>query len=203
MNRVLIIILFASSTLLGCRPPDSTSPEGAFATLAKCIDNADASCLYAGLNRESRWSVQTIHRILSEMRGIVEIQYPAHLRSSAYGTWSKEAAAKDQQGLFDAYCKKRNCLKKIARGFGAVVSVKQLGPDLVEIETTRGHQFKMAQADGKWGLAIFQDDLQQAKISLSDRIKQVKKNAVAFEEQRQAGASKTVLAHEKEKKHDR
>jgi hypothetical protein len=78
-------------------------------------------------------------------------------------------------------------LEKVSPGFGAVVKTVAVDSNTAVIETTRRQQFAMNEADGRWGLGLFKEQLQQAKISLLDRLKQVKKNAAEFEEQRLAG----------------
>lgn len=187
MKRVFSEFVFFAFLLVGCEASDSTSPEGAFARLAPCIDRGDARCLYFGLDRESHWSVQTIHRTLGEIHELVVRFYPENMHRTAYGSWQKEVAAADPPEVFDMYCQRSRCLEKVSPGFGAVVKTVAADSNTVVIETTRRQQFAMNEADGRWGLGIFKEQLQQAKISLLDRLKQVKKNAAEFEEQRLAG----------------
>lgn len=182
------ILLFAL-VLFGCKPQDRSTPEGAFSRLSKCIDAIDARCLFAELDRESRWSLETIHTLLRQTREAVEASYPPEARLSALGAWAEEAEAKDAAGMFEVFCGKRRCMEVMARGFGAVVKVEKKDRSSAEIETTRGERFLMAEADGEWGLASFAEELQKAKLRSYDRLKQVKLNAAEYEQQRLASGS--------------
>jgi hypothetical protein len=187
MKRVFVGVVILAFLVIGCETSDNLSPGGAFAGLAPCMDRKDVRCLYFGLDRDSHWSIQTIHRTLAEIHELADRSYPEHLRRSAYGSWGTEAEADDPPGVFKAYCQRRQCVEKVSLGFGAVVKIVPVNSNTVEIATTRGKRFVMNEADGRWGLGLFKDELQQAKISLLDRLKQVKKNAAEFDEQRLAG----------------
>jgi hypothetical protein len=187
MKRVFIVVIVFACLSIGCEKTDNTSPDGAFAGLAPCMDKSDVRCLYFGLDRESHWSVQTIHRTLGEIYELASRSYPENMRQSAYGSWHDEAEAEDPVGVFETYCKRRQCLEKVAIGFGAVVKSVFIDSNTTQIETTRGGRFEMNEAEGRWGLGMFKEELQQAKISLLDRLNQVKRNAAEFDEQRLAG----------------
>jgi hypothetical protein len=165
-------------------PPPRTSPESAFARIAPCVDSGGARCLFRELDRDSRWSAASIQRLLAEMRGLVELSYPTEMRRGAYGTWAAESEAADAAGLFEVYCAERGCMKELARGFGAVVEVSQRGEGAAALKTTRGAEFSMVCVEGEWGLSTFRDELQQAKIHLGDTLRQVRRNARAYDEQR-------------------
>jgi hypothetical protein len=180
---VLLVVL-----AVGCdsKPPSRTAPREAFARLATCVDRADRACLYRELDRDSRWSIQTIHRTLAEMRSLVERSYPAPRRAEAYGSWSAEAATGSPDELFDVFCRERDCLTELARGFGAVSGIEDESRERATIVTTRGGRFELANRDGEWGLATWCDELQAAKIHLGHALEQVRRNAQAFEQQRRA-----------------
>ena len=109
------ILLFSALMALGCAPPDRKTPQGAFARMAPCIDKADARCLYGSLDRDSRWSIQTIHSYLTEASELVNKSYPPGKKPTAFGTWYEEALSKDPAGAFEAYCSKRQCLETVER----------------------------------------------------------------------------------------
>ena len=154
--------------------------------LAPCMDQADRACLYHRLDRESRWALQTIHKTLVEMRTVVDASYPESRRTQAFGTWGEEARTNTPEEMFKVFCRKRKCLTAIAAGFGAVKAVSETETALALVETIRGKSFEMARFDGKWGLSIFQKELLAAKLRFIDSLKQVQRNAKAFEEQRVA-----------------
>lgn len=182
-----VLGILGAWSLLSCsEPPDPTTPKGAFSTVAPCIDRADRQCFFRCLERDSRWSIYTIHRTLVEMRGLVEKSYPEALRESAYGIWSREAVAPTPEAMFEIFCKKRKCLESMAKGFGAVTKVTPTGPDTVTVETVRGATYPMARAAGKWGLDLYREELNTEKIRLFDRLEQVRINAKQYEEQRLA-----------------
>ena len=93
-----IHVFTAVLVLAACEHSDPKTPEGVLAGLAPCIDSADPRCLYKWLDRDSRWSVQTIHKKLLEMRQLVEKSYPRERRRFAYGTLFEEAHAVDAGG---------------------------------------------------------------------------------------------------------
>ena len=188
-------MLLASLALLSCAPEvkDRSTPANAFARLAPCVDKGDAKCVYAELDRASRWSIQTIRKTLVEMRSLVDGSYPEDRRSGAsiFGAWETAAAAADDAGTFAAFCERRGCMKEICAGFGAVVSVREIGEGRAEITTTRGLSFALASAGGAWGLAAWDEELAGEKIRLADKLAQVRIDAKAFDEQRRAtGASR-------------
>ncbi len=173
--------------LLSCgEPPDTGTPKGAFAMIGPCIDAVDRQCFFRTLDQESRWSLCTIHRTLVDIRKLVEKSYPVSARDSAYGMFKAEAGAKTPEEMFEIFCDKRKCLERVARGYGAVQTVRKTGTDRVEITTSRGATFAMAQAEGRWGLDIFGDELQKTKLRMIDRLEQVKENARQYEAQRLA-----------------
>ncbi len=185
MKGLLVISIIS---LCACSSVDPKSPEGAFAQIATCIDTADTSCLYNKLDRESRWSLSTIHRKLGEIRDLVDKTYPEDARESAYGVWAAEAEAKDAEALFQVYCEKRKCLGQVAKRFGAPSRAEKKGENTVIIETIRDGRYEMSYAEERWGITLFRDELQALKIRIYDRLAQVERNAREFEEQRSAGA---------------
>jgi len=186
----IAVISIALGAVFGCEsePPKRDNPEGAFARLAPCVDRADTSCLMRELDRDSRWSIHSIHRTLAETRKIVERSYPADegARRKAFGRWFEESAARDPEGMFEIYCAKRRCLHDLARGFGAVAETRPEGEGAVALRTARGGEYVMLAVEGEWGLATWRDELVDAKIRLADNLKQVRLNAAAYEEQRVA-----------------
>lgn len=172
---------------MGCTAIDTTSPDGAFAAIAPCMDKRDMRCLYFGLDRESHWSVQTMHRTLGKIRALALRSYPENMRDSAYGSWRHEAEADDPPALFERFCQRNQCMVRLVRGFGAVTRTIPVHTDRVQIGTTRGERFEMNRADGRWGLGLYRVELQQAKIHLLDRLRQVEKNAAEYDQQRTAG----------------
>jgi len=185
MTRILALVVVL---LAGCesKPKGRATPRDAFARLATCVDRADRTCLYRELDRDSRWSIQTIHRTLVEMRGLVTSSYPEERRDGAYGIWGAEAQTESPGELFDVFCRERSCLTRLARGFGAVAEVVPRDDGRVTVVTTRGARFELADRDGEWGLSTWCDELQAAKIHLGDALEQVRRNARAFEQQRRA-----------------
>jgi hypothetical protein len=183
-------VFAAMLALLGCasEAKDRSTPENAFARLAPCVDRSDARCVYAELDRDSRWSIQTIHKTLAEMRALVERSYPADRRagSAIYGAWDAAAAQADDAGTFAAFCERRRCMEEISAGFGAVASAKSVGAARTDITTTRGRTFELAVADGAWGLATYGAELAAEKIRIADKLAQVRIDAKAFDEQRRA-----------------
>ena len=187
MRTVLAWFAITAVLTTGCAVTDTTSPEGAFAAIAPCMDKRDMRCLYFGLDRESQWSVQTMHRTLGRIRALVLRSYPENMRDGAYGSWRHEAEAEDPPALFERFCRRNQCMARLVRGFGAVTRTTPLHSDGVQIDTTRGERFEMRRADGKWGLSLYRVELQQAKIHLLDRLRQVEQNAAEYDQQRKAG----------------
>jgi hypothetical protein len=184
-----ISILVAAGVALACasEAKDRRTPESALARLAPCVDRGDARCVYAELDRSSRWSIQTIHKTLAEMRALVEASYPAARRGApVYGDWDGAAAAADDAGTFAAFCERRGCVAEIASRFGPAAAATPLAADRVRVATARGGSFLMAAADGEWGLATWAEELSAEKIRLADRLVQVRIDARAFDEQRRA-----------------
>jgi hypothetical protein len=184
--RLLVLALALAAA--GCGRPSRKTPQEAFARLAPCMDRGDAACLFGELDRDSRWSAATAFDLLAQIRAVAARSYPAEERAAALGAWQEEAAARDPGGLFAAWCAKRGCLGRIAQGFGAVARVTGESGRAATVETTRGALYAMSCPDGDWGLSVFRDELEAAKIRLGDNLAQVKRNAAAYDEQRAAGA---------------
>ena len=160
--------------------------------MAPCVDLADTGCLFEELDRDSRWSLATIHRTLKTIGEIVDRSYPADRRDPAtvYGTWARAAGSKDAHEVFSAFCSRRDCLRKLARGLGAVTEISDLIETTATVKTTRGGSFQMARAGEEWGLATYRDELIKEKIRLGDNLDQVRRNAADFDEQRLATGEK-------------
>jgi len=185
-----LAVVALAAAALGCasEAKDRTTAANAFSRLAPCVDEGDPRCVYAELDRGSRWSIQTIHKTLAEMHGLVERSYPKDKRAgvSTYGAWEDAADAADDAGTFAAYCARLRCMDEIAAGFGAVASEKATGEGAARITTTRGRAFEMAAAGGEWGLATYGGELAAEKIRLLDALAQVRLDAAAYDEQRRA-----------------
>jgi hypothetical protein len=179
-------VLLLACLLVACDrpPPTRTSPDSAFSRIKYCVDGRGARCLFDELDRDSRWSAASIQRLLAEMRELVTRSYPADRQGAAFGAWTAEAEAADTKELFEIFCDERHCMQRVARGFGAVVKVIDQGPSSATVETARGGSFPMACVEGEWGLSIYREELQQAKIHLGDTLEQVRRNAEAYDEQR-------------------
>lgn len=171
----------------GCsNPPDRTTVNGAFAMIETCIDRADRQCLFKALDRDSRWSICTTHKTLVEIRRIAEKSYPADKRDSAAGALQAESGATTPEAVFEIMCEKRRCLERVARGYGAIQSTRRMAPDRMEIITSRGSRFEMVEADGVWGIDLMSQELNDTKLRVIDRLKQVKENARQYDEQKLA-----------------
>jgi hypothetical protein len=202
-HRMKATYALVAALTLCCAPKDEdrSTAAKAFACLAPCVDRNDARCVFAELERGSRWSIQTIRKTLAEMRGLIERSYPMDKRTgtSAYGAWGKAVAAADDAETFAMYCSRQNCMEKIAAGFAAIVSEKSVDVASAELVTTRGGFFRMAVADGEWGLATYGADLAAEKIRLLDALAQVRLDARAYEEQRRAVGGSPPHGEEKKK----
>ncbi len=178
----------AIALVSGCAdPPDRTTPSGAFARLAPCVDAVSARCLFNELDRDSRWSAHTIHRTLTESLQLVRRSFPESRHRSMMGRWYDKSTTADGAHLFEQMCRDQQCLAQLAQGFGAVVDVRSTSATTAVVKTTRGALFEMAAADGKWGFADHREALQQAKIRVLDRLAQLKQNAAELENMKRAG----------------
>jgi len=179
-------IIFLATLVWSCAPPDKKSPTSAFSRLAPCLDKQAPECVFGELNRDSRWSIHTIFRTLREIQTVAQKTYPTGNADQALGSWKEEAQASDPPDLFRVYCDKRNCLKPLLDGFGAVTQTTAVSESKASVTTTRGRSFELIKNENNWGIALYDKELQQAKIRLLDRLKQVRKNGREFEQQKLA-----------------
>ena len=183
-----MIFICLAGFISGCSsPPDPSVPEGAFRRMGPCADQRDAKCLFRCLDRDSRWSVHTIYKTLTQLNEIVNKFYPEDARKTAFGTWVEEAGAPSAEEMFVVFCAKRRCLDRLAEGFGPVDEIATIGPYRARVKTRRGKSFDFRQADGKWGLDTYHDELVAAKLHLIDRLHEAERNAKAYKEQELAG----------------
>ena len=186
---ILIIVVLAIVSAAGCetRLPDKSTPTGAFSRLSRCVDTASTGCLFRELDNKTRWTVSSIHKILRETRRTVEESYPddERVRNAVYGKWHKESAAETDVEMFDILCSRHACLKKLARGFAAVKEEK-ITADVATITTVRGETFHLKKSNGKWGIVLLSDVIDGEAVRLSDSLKQVRRNAKEYEQQRLA-----------------
>jgi hypothetical protein len=192
MRTIVAVALLAAATCCQSQPPSRSNPAEAFARLAPCVDSADTGCLFDELDRDSRWSLSSIHRTLNTIGEIVDRSYPADRRDpiAVYGTWAQAAGSKNAHEAFSAFCSRHDCLRTLAQGLGAVTETSALTETTATVTTTRGVSFQMARADGEWGLATYRDELIKEKIRLGDNLSQVQQNAADFDEQRLATGGK-------------
>jgi hypothetical protein len=186
---IRIAVVLAVALALGCAagpPGGEDTPRGALARLGPCLDRGDAGCLFAGLDRDSRWSVETIHRSLAEAREIVERSYPEQSRPAALGVWSEAARAATPAGCFTVLAATRGWLASVAAGFGAAAELREIGPDAVEVLTTRGAGLPFTRHDGRFGLSLWSAELRRDKLRVLDNLEQIRRNAREFDEQRAA-----------------
>ncbi|MBN2529298.1 MAG: hypothetical protein JXR76_23120 [Deltaproteobacteria bacterium] len=186
----LLVALFLFSAC-ETKIPDKKSPEGAFRRLSACIDSASTECLFGELDSETRWTVSSIYKILQEMKKTVNKSYPDDdaLRNSVFGKWHKMAAVKNDVEMFSLLCQKSQCLQHLARGFGAVRELKKDG-DEAELTTVRDETFLLRRVKGKWGIVLLDEMLKGEQTRLSDTLRQVKRNAAEYEQQRLATGRK-------------
>lgn len=184
------IFLLAALAATMCHKQDASTPRGALAAMAPCVEDKDPSCLYRKLDRDSRWSLQTIHKTLGRIKALAEESYPPEKRDAALGSWAEEAEAKDPATLFGIYCDERGWMRDLPPRFGPAreISISD-GSNRARITTIRGGSIELLAHDGKWGLSDFGEQLAADKIRLLDRLERVEKNAAAFEEQRLAESS--------------
>ena len=183
------IALLVAALVFGCAgepPAGEDTPRAALARLGPCVDRGDAQCLFRGLDRDSRWSVETIHRSLTEARDLVERSYPGPARVGALGAWSQVALAATPAAAFAALAAERGWTAALSAGFGAAAEVRRTGPEEAEAITTRGARLSFARHDGDWGLALWSAELQRDKLRILDNLEQIRNNAREFDEQRAA-----------------
>jgi hypothetical protein len=185
--RIAVVLVVALA--LGCAagpPAGEDTPRAALARLGACLDRRDTKCIFPELDRDSRWSVETIHRSLVEARELVERSYPEPARAGAFGVWSEAARAGAPAECFAVLAAERGWTASLAAGFGAAAEVREAGPDAVEVLTTRGAGLPFIRHDGRFGLALWSAELQQDKLRVLDNLQQIRNNAREFDEQRAA-----------------
>jgi hypothetical protein len=70
-------------------------------------------------------------------------------------------------------------------GYGAVAGQEVSGSRVI-LKTVRQGRFPMAQAEGRFGLALYSADLSGLKLRALDTLAEIERNAKAYEEQRLA-----------------
>ncbi len=190
MERFGFYFLLGALAAISCGEADTSTPRGALAAMAPCIEKRDAACLYGRLDRDSRWSLQTIHKTLGRIETLAQRSYPPDKRASALGSWSEEAAAKEPSELFRVYCEENGWMSDLTVRFGPARTVStEVEAKRAQIITSRGGSIELSAPDGSWGLSDFREELAADKLRLLTRLARVEKNASAFEEQKRAEAS--------------
>lgn len=187
MYRIALALAFVLAG--GCEaapPPSRDDPRGALARLGPCVDRGDAECLFRELDRDSRWSVETIHRTLVEALVLVERSYPEPSRATALGFWSEAARAATGAECFAVLAAAQGWLDPVATGLGAAVELRETAPHAAEVITTRGARFPFARHDGEWGLSLWAAELGRDKLRVLDILEQIRRNSREFDEQRAA-----------------
>jgi len=178
----------------GCsEPPPATrtTPEGAFARLVPCIDNARTDCLLGELDKDSRDSMYNLYAILKEMKSLVASSYPQDpaVRESAFGPWNRVAEGNTAAEMFSLYCAQRDCMGTLASGFGVISTIKRTDPSTVEVTTMRDGVFTLHSVNGEWGLATYRTELMAEAARMRRAVSEVRKNAAEYQEQRRATGS--------------
>ncbi len=180
-----VVLMFFLLLTVGCKEPfDLSEPNAAFRSIAPCVDRRDAKCLFHRLDRESQRAIHSIFKTLVQMRQIVDRSYPEKAKSAAFGVWERESRAVSPEELFEIFCEKNNCMRWITDGFGAVSDLKAIDTNRMEISTKRGGVFNIRLIEQEWGLDRFYDELKEAEPRLFDRLREARKNAAVYEEQK-------------------
>jgi hypothetical protein len=190
MKSHYFITVLAFLTLF-CKEPvhGKATPEDAFARLAPCVNEKNEICLFQELDRDSRWSLHSIFKLLKEADHIMQTSYPknGNAKEAALGPWKEESKAKSAKEMFAIFCKKQRCMDRLTEGFGAILKVSKKSENEVTITTTRKKKFNLwKSADGKWGLSTYKEKLEEQKIRLGDVLSQIKINAAQYAQQQKA-----------------
>jgi hypothetical protein len=91
--------------------------------------------------------------------------------------------------LFAIYCGRIRCAEPLRRTFGAIAGKRVRSADEVSLSTVRGGVFQMRQSGGEWGFSGFCEGLQSERDRVRRNLAEVRKNATAYDEQRQAAGT--------------
>ena len=158
--------------------------EAGYVWLARCIDSGKGEEVYRALDQKSQWSVQTIYKLVGQMRRLVEKDYAPEKKKGALGMWEGVGRSASNAEAFAVLLSTMGDIEGLKKGFSAPKRVHTSG-DEGYVTAISGRRFEFSRGkDGRWGLSIYRKKLDALKIRAQDHLELIRQNALAFEEAR-------------------
>ena len=167
----------------GCTRGPKT-PEQAFRQLERDIAAGDAAAVYAVLDQQTRWSIQSALKDQRLQRTIISAKYPEAEAQKALATL-RAAEETDPALYFKRINDDRHVVEAFRKRLGSVsgpVMNKIDGPDAVWVARADGMPFHFTKnRDGSWGWSELRGDWELEKDRAQHAVKTVQENAKLYQ----------------------
>lgn len=179
---------------VGCRPGPAESAEDAYLRLADACLRQDAARFFDALDTETRWSIETVHRVQRRISRMIREGYPASERERALERIPPAAEKFDERHsrlyfaeLSQAAEALADVCPRLKAGVGHPVGSIDQRTAIATVWREGGSVFRFGRdARGGWGFAELRDRWEHAKIRATHDQETVRQNTVLYG--RQAGS---------------
>lgn len=160
LTVIALVVLAALGALLYIKArasyPSDRTPEGAYARVAKAVNQGRPEDFFAYLETAAQHAAFTIHDYRKKARDIVLAAYPEPERGRLAEQYAPEALVPDGPSLFALYAEKRGFMARLRRDMSGIASV-EINGDRAVVVTAHGtrYAFRRRPENGIWGLTLF------------------------------------------------
>jgi len=140
-------------------PPNDT-PDGAYARIAKAIEEEHPRDVFAYLEQDAVDAVFSIRDMRTRARDAIEKNYPASAeRDALLAEYEPDARTKDAPDELLVLDERHGFLARLRKDLSGVAKVETQG-DRATVTTARGTRYSFRKRpNGIWGLTLFTADL--------------------------------------------
>jgi hypothetical protein len=192
LRRGALVLVCA---LAACQDPPAISAEDAYLRVLKACDKNDAARLFDAFDTPTQWSIETVQKEQREMKRRITASYPDPDRERSLSRLP--AATEEDEEHPRRYYRRLDgsaeilagICKRMNAGSGQPVGSIRDSDGTADVWRTGGSVFHFARdKEGRWGLAEFRDEWEQAKVRATHDAETVRQNEQLY--QKRATATK-------------
>lgn len=159
-------------------PPMPRTPIAAYEQLDQALLRADWGRVFDLLDRDSRWSLMSIHKDLRQSCDLVKAHYPEDRRGPELARCSAAALCPEARTLFAQKRLKLPELERLPSALGPAGPIRSDGND--RWIGSRAGELRFCVDEGIWGFCNLRDALNQLKIKTARDLQGIQENVETF-----------------------